>query len=120
MFIYVYVAGHGCADVRQYLLLNTHEPEKAMYNIEEQLRKKSRVGNGYCFIFAIYDVCRLQSDADKIKALLKKNKAVPIQKKSIPTQAQASEIKELPATTRVGDESTVIEATDRNSNRKRG
>ena len=75
VFIYAYIAGHGCADVRQFLLLNTSDPKKAMYNIEEKLRKKSLVSNGKCFIFAVYDVCRLQKDADKIKQLLAEGKA---------------------------------------------
>ena len=35
VFIYAYIAGHGVADVRQYFLLNSSDPTKALYPIEE-------------------------------------------------------------------------------------
>ena len=50
------------ADVRQYFLLNDSDPKKALYNIEEKLRKFSLNGNGKCFVFAVYDVCRIKAD----------------------------------------------------------
>ena len=69
MFIYAYIAGHGCADVRLYFLINTSDATKAMYNIEEKLRIKSLLGLGKTFVFAVFDICRLQSDTDKIKRM---------------------------------------------------
>ena len=44
VFVYAYVAGHGCANVRQYLILNSSNPAKTMYNVEEQLRMRSMNG----------------------------------------------------------------------------
>ena len=76
VIIYAYFAGHGCSDVRQYFLLNESEPKKAMYKAEEQLRMRSLAGRSrelgkvLCHVVAVYDICRLQSDADKIKKLL--------------------------------------------------
>ena len=72
--IYSYATGQGCADVRQYLILNDSNPKKVLYNIEEKLRLKSVNGLGHCYIFAIYDIQRLQSDANKIKALIAEQK----------------------------------------------
>ena len=74
VMIYSYATGQGCADVRQYLILNDSNPKKVLYNIEEKLRLKSVNGLGHCYIFAIYDIQRLQSDANKIKALIAEQK----------------------------------------------
>ena len=72
--IYAYVTGRGCADVRQYLMLNDSNPKQILYNIEEKLRQKSPIGKGKCFIFAAYDVGRLKSDTVKIKAMIAEQK----------------------------------------------
>ena len=69
VFIYAYIAGHGCADGRQYFLLNCFNAKQAMYNIEEKLRQKSAMGAGKNFVTAVYDICRLQGDAEKMKSL---------------------------------------------------
>ena len=68
MFIYAYVAGHGVADTRQYFLINTDDPQKALYPIEERLRNISSAGKGKCFVFAVYDICRMSNVALKRKA----------------------------------------------------
>ena len=68
IFIYAYVAGHGCADNQQYFLLNTAEVKDALHPIEMRLRSHSKVGNGNCFVFAIYDICRLSSASLRQKA----------------------------------------------------
>ena len=67
VFIYAYIAGHGVADVRQYFMLNSSDPTKALYPIEEQLRLRSIAGDGRCYVFTVYDICRIR--ADKIKKL---------------------------------------------------
>ena len=67
VLIYAYIAGHGCANVRQYYLMNSSDPCKALYNIEEKLRQKSLCGSGLCFVFAVYDICRTSQDFEKIQ-----------------------------------------------------
>ena len=79
VFIYAYIAGHGVADVRQYFLLNSSDPQKALYSIEEQLRLRSLAGHGKCFVFAVYDICRI--NADKLKQLAKEQKEVALKMK---------------------------------------
>ncbi len=58
MLVYAYMAGHGCADLQQYFLLNEANLNTAMFPIEFKLRKLSEIGKGNCFVFAIYDICR--------------------------------------------------------------
>ena len=58
ILLFVYVAGHGCADTSQYFVLNEHDIDKAFWNIEEQLMElATRCGNSLK-IFVVYDICR--------------------------------------------------------------
>ena len=68
VFIYAYLAGHGVADNRQYFLTNSDDPQKALFPIEEKLRNISSAGKGKCFVFAVYDICRVSNAALKRKA----------------------------------------------------
>ena len=68
IMIYAYVAGHGVADNQQYFLLNTADVNHALYPIELTLRTFSKYGKGKCFVFAVYDICRLSSASLKKKA----------------------------------------------------
>ena len=65
--MYAYAAGHGLGGVRQYLLLNELSIDKALFDIEEELRMISEQGKGKCFVLAVYDLCR--NDASKQKVL---------------------------------------------------
>ena len=38
-FVFVYVAGHGCADTSQYFVLNEHDIDKAFWKIEDKLMR---------------------------------------------------------------------------------
>jgi hypothetical protein len=38
-FIYVYYAGHGCMDHKQYFVLNAKEIKKMFYPIEERMKR---------------------------------------------------------------------------------
>ena len=91
VFIYAYIAGHGMADVRQYFMLNTSDPTKALYPIEEQLRLRSIAGDGRCYVFTVYDICRIK--ADKIKKLAEEVK----ERRKLDEKAEAEEKKELQA-----------------------
>ena len=68
IMIYAYVAGHGVADNQQYFLLNTDIVKDALYPIELTLRTFSKIGKGKCFVFAVYDICRLSSASLRKKA----------------------------------------------------
>ena len=54
-------------------MLNESSPEKALYSIEEDLRILSKLGGGYCYVMAVFDMCRL--DATEFKLLVDKRNA---------------------------------------------
>ena len=62
-------------------MLNSSDLKQVLYNAEEQVRIKSLVGRNkelgktLCHTFAIYDICGLQSNYEKIKKLLEEEKA---------------------------------------------
>ena len=58
IFFFVYYAGHGCADVTQYLVLNEDKAEKIFWPIEDFLRRLGKKCGGPLKIFVIYDCCR--------------------------------------------------------------
>ena len=58
VFLMVYVAGHGCADSRQYFILNEKEIDKIFWPVEDQNRALLRKCSSRCKLFAIYDCCR--------------------------------------------------------------
>ena len=55
-------------------MLNENEPSKILYNIENMLRQMSTLSNGFCYVFAVYDICR--TSAAEIKDLIKQQKVV--------------------------------------------
>ena len=58
VFLFIYLAGHGCADFRQYFLLNEKTIDKIFWKAEYTHRKLlDRVGSE-CKLFAVYDCCR--------------------------------------------------------------
>ena len=46
-------------------MLNESTIDRALFNIEEELRILSAVASGRCFVVAVYDMCRI--DASKYK-----------------------------------------------------
>ena len=56
--LFVYVAGHGCADTHQILVLNESDHAKAFWNIEEKLLNLAKMCGSSLKIFVVYDVCR--------------------------------------------------------------
>ena len=56
-------------------MLNTSDPTKALYPIEEQLRLRSLAGDGKCYVFTVYDVCRIKAyNIKKLAEEVKKQK----------------------------------------------
>ena len=58
IFFFVYYAGHGCADVNQYLVLNENKAEKIFWPIEDFLRRLGKKCGSALKLFVIYDCCR--------------------------------------------------------------
>ena len=55
---FVYVAGHGCADTHQILVLNEDDHAKAFWSIEKQLLNLAKMCGSSLKILVVYDVCR--------------------------------------------------------------
>ena len=83
-------------------MLNTSDPAKALYPIEEQLRIRSLAGDGKCYVFAVYDICRLKAPALlKLAEDAKKQNQLDRQK-MLAEQKQKSEEEKAGTTTEAG------------------
>ena len=69
-FLFIYIAGHGCADFRQIFLLDEKEPEKIFWKVELDSRKILDRCGKFCKLFAIYDCCR-EDYQEALKKVLK-------------------------------------------------
>ena len=67
MFFFVYYAGHGCADVKQYFVLNENTASKIFWPAESKLRLLCRKCGSACKIFIVYDCCREDYSELRIK-----------------------------------------------------
>ena len=57
-FFYVYYAGHGCSDGRQYIVLNEREVSKIFWPVEAKIKNVlARIGSN-CKSIVVYDCCR--------------------------------------------------------------
>ena len=56
--LFVYVAGHGCADTHQILVLNESDRKKAFWPIEKELLKLAKMCGSCLKMLVVYDVCR--------------------------------------------------------------
>ena len=57
-FLFCYVAGHGCADTHQKLVLNEIDTKKAFWDIEKELIKLAKLCEKPLKIIVVYDICR--------------------------------------------------------------
>ena len=62
-FLFVYCAGHGVADQRQYIVLNGTSGN--LYPIEAELRSIVGATQKMCTVFAVYDMCKDQKERYK-------------------------------------------------------
>ena len=67
VFLFAYFAGHGCADYRQYYLLNEKEVDKIFWPVEADLRTLLRVCGHTCKLFVVYDCCRENYHAARLR-----------------------------------------------------
>lgn len=58
VFFFVYYAGHGCADVKQYFVLNEKEVNKIFWPAEQKIRLIGKKCGSACKIFVVFDCCR--------------------------------------------------------------
>ena len=57
-FIFVYYAGHGCDDSKQWFILNEQDVKSCFWPAESKIRTIGKSCLGPCKIFAVYDCCR--------------------------------------------------------------
>ena len=89
-YVFVYCAGHGCADTQQYYMINSSKLTEALFPIEARLRILSKAGKGSCYVFGIYDICRTK--ADELKKLRDEEKRRDIEAYQ---NAKEEELKQL-------------------------
>ena len=59
VFLFIYYAGHGCEDGKQWFILNEQTPEKCFWPAEGRIRTIGRLCGGPCKLFVVYDCCRV-------------------------------------------------------------
>ena len=64
VFFYFYYAGHGCADNRQWIVLNEKEQKKIFWPAEEKIKMFLSIADSNCKSLVVFDCCR----EDLIKA----------------------------------------------------
>ena len=79
VFLFVYYAGHGCEDGKQWFILNEQTPEKCFWPAESRIRTIGKMCKSPCKIFVVYDCCRVakKDEYKKVEeAYLTNNKPV--------------------------------------------
>ena len=57
-FVYLYYAGHGCSDNRQYVLLNENDIDKIFWAAEAETKTLLKRCGSSCKAIVIFDCCR--------------------------------------------------------------
>ena len=57
ILVFAYTAGHGCADGKQYYVLNEKELDKIFWPFEDKLRQMGETRRNVKIV-AVYDICR--------------------------------------------------------------
>ena len=57
-FVYLYYAGHGCSDNRQYILLNENDIDKIFWAAEAETKTLLKRCGSSCKAIVIFDCCR--------------------------------------------------------------
>ena len=58
VFLYIYYAGHGCSDNRQYIVLNEREINKIFWPAEAKIKKMLERAGSNCKSMVVFDCCR--------------------------------------------------------------
>ena len=58
VFFYFYYAGHGCADNRQWIVLNEQVQNKIFWNAEEKIKMLLSDADSNCKSLVVFDCCR--------------------------------------------------------------
>ena len=57
-YLFIYLAGHGCSDYRQYFLLDEENPDQIFWKAEADSRKLLDRCGKEVKMFVVYDCCR--------------------------------------------------------------
>ena len=58
VFFYFYFAGHGCADNKQWIVLNEKEQDKIFWPAESKIKTLLRNAESNCKSLVVFDCCR--------------------------------------------------------------
>ena len=58
VFFYFYFAGHGCADNRQWIVLNEKEQSKIFWPAEKKIKVLLKNADSNCKSLVVFDCCR--------------------------------------------------------------
>ena len=75
VFLYIYYAGHGCSDNRQYFVLNEREVAKIFYPAEAKIKKILEISKSNCKSMVVYDCCR-EDYAELRKKIIETHKEI--------------------------------------------
>ena len=65
--LFIYYAGHGCGDIKQWFILNEQTPDKCFWPAESRIRAIGRLCKGPCKLFVVYDCCRVAKEDEYAK-----------------------------------------------------
>ena len=65
IFLFVYFAGHGCADMKQYYVLNEDTEDKCFWKAEANLKQLAEMAGRSLKLFVVFDTCREHIDRPK-------------------------------------------------------
>ena len=58
IFLFVYFAGHGCAEMKQYYILNEDTEDKCFWKAEANLKLLAEMAGKSLKLFVVFDTCR--------------------------------------------------------------
>ena len=96
ILVFAYTAGHGCADHKQYYLLNEKDVNKIFWPFEDKLRKLGELGGSNVKVVAVYDICREPFEPLKKRISESLDKVAEIQNRTVEEQKpeKTSELEE--------------------------
>ena len=62
VFLFIYYAGHGCEDGKQWFILNEKTPDECFWPAESRIRAIGRLCGLACKLFVVYDCCRIAKE----------------------------------------------------------
>ena len=69
MLLIAYFAGHGCADTKQYYVLNEDQVDKCFWEAEMHLQRLAKMAGPNFKEFIVFDTCREPIDIPRNKVI---------------------------------------------------